>query len=92
MISNKNVSFSCTSPLSTSSNNIYGKETFINIDNLKKSTTSSTKHCNSKIFCILQIFLQNVLSFSLQIYLNFLYCPKLFIFTKILILPVLLLK
>ena len=77
MISNKNVSFSCTSPLSTSSNNIYGKETFINIDNFKKSTTSSTKHCNSKIFCILQIFLQNVFFFFTNLS-QFFILPKAF--------------
>ena len=39
--------------LSTSSNNIFGKEALININNFEKSTGSSTKHCNSKNFSIL---------------------------------------
>ena len=51
-------------PLSTSSNNTYGKEAFINIGNSEKSTRSSTKHCNSKNFSILQNILRNVLFFS----------------------------
>ena len=57
-------------PLSTSSNNTYGKEAFINIGNSEKSTRSSTKHCNSKNFSILQNILRNVLFFFRQ---NFCY-------------------
>ena len=32
----------------------------INIDNSKKSTKSSTEHCNYKRFCLLQNVLQKV--------------------------------
>ena len=51
-------------PLSTSSNNTYGKEALINIGNSEKSSRSSTKHCNSKNFSILQNILRNVIFFS----------------------------
>ena len=48
MISNKMF------PLYNLSNNIYGEEPLINIDNFEKSTRSSTKHSNSKNFSIVQ--------------------------------------
>ena len=80
-------------PLSTSSNNICCKEALMNIDNFKKRTWSSTKHCNSRNFSILQKVLQNVLSFFTNLSQgNFLCCPKFFIQLKMLILPVLILK
>ena len=47
-------------PLSTSSNNTYGKEAFINIGNSEKSTRSSTKFCNSKNFSTLRNISRNV--------------------------------
>ena len=58
-------------PLSTSSNNTYGKEAFINIGNSEKSTRSSTKHCNSQNFSILQNILRNVLFFFVKIFVTF---------------------
>ena len=70
-------------PLSTSSNNIHGKEALINIDNFEKSTRSSTKHCNSKnsayykMFCKMFYFFFTNLSQG-----NFLYCPKFSTLTK----------
>ena len=46
--------FSCPSPLSMSSNkNLMHKEAILNFYNSKKSTKSSTKHCNFKKFYIL---------------------------------------
>ena len=50
--------------LSTSSNNTYSKEALINIGNSEKSTRSSTKHCNSKNFNVLQNILQFFFLFS----------------------------
>ena len=50
-------------PLSTSSNNSYGKEALINIGNFVKSTRSSTKYCNSKNFSILSNIFRNKLFF-----------------------------
>ena len=47
---------------------------YLSIDKL------STKHCNSKKFCILQNILWNVLLFLTN--LSFLYCQKCFILTK----------
>ena len=38
--------------------NTYGKEDLIKIENSKKSTKSSTKHCNPKQFCSYKIFFQ----------------------------------
>ena len=48
--------FSCPHPLSTSSNIIFKvkKEALTNTDHSKKSTKLSTKHCDSKTFCILK--------------------------------------
>ena len=74
--------FSSPGPLSTSSNNTLNLS-IDNINNSKKSTKSSTKHCNSKKFRILRSILRHVL-FSLPNLSqgNFLYCRKLFILTK----------
>ena len=70
-------------PLSTSSNNICCKEALMNIDNFKKPTRSSTKHCNSRNFSILQKVLQNVLSFLHKfISREFFMLPKVFYTTK----------
>ena len=53
MVSKKKI-FLCPSPLSMSSNkNLMHKEAILNFYNSKKSTKSSTKHCNFKKFCIL---------------------------------------
>ena len=49
MVSNK-MFFPCPSPLFTLSNKFQGKEALVNINYSKKSTKSSTKHCNSKTF------------------------------------------
>ena len=86
MVSNKMFFFCCPKPLSMSSNNIFkGKGVLINSDTRKKSTKSSTKHCNSKKFCILQNASQNVLFFLHKfISRQFLYCPRVFTLTKIL--------
>ena len=56
---------------------------FINIDNFKKSTKSSTKNCNSKTFCILQNVLRNVFFyFTNLLQINFLHCWRFCKITK----------
>ena len=66
--------------------NTYGKEDLIKIENSKKSTKSSTKHCNPKQFCSYKIFFQ-IFFFSSQI------CCKAVLQKKsISMLPVFLLK
>ena len=64
MVSYKMFFFCRLKPLIMSSNNIFkGKGVLINSDTCKKSTKSSTKHCNAKKFRILQNVSQNVLFF-----------------------------
>ena len=61
------------------------KETLINIDNSKKSTKLSTKHCNSEKFCVLQNVLPNVLFLFTNLSQgNALYFQRFFIPMKIL--------
>ena len=57
--------------LSTSSNNTYSKEALINIGNSENSTRSSTKHCNSKNFNVLQNILQFFFYFLVKIFVTF---------------------
>ena len=88
--------FPYPSPLPTSSNNIFKVkkhwETLILI-NLKRSTKSSTKHCNSKkILCTLKCFAKCSFFFTNLFQGNSLYHRSFFILTNFLILPVLLLK
>ena len=55
---------------------ISGKQVQIIIDNFKKSTKSSTKHCNSKNFHLLRNILQNIFFFYTNFsQVNFLHCP-----------------
>ena len=44
--------------------NTYGKEDLIKIENSKKSTKSSTKHCNPKQFCSYKIFFKYFFFFT----------------------------
>ena len=60
------------------------KEALINIGNSKKCNKSSTKHCNSKNFCILRNVLRNVFFLQKFILREFSYCPRVFTLTKIL--------
>ena len=50
---------------------IEDKEALISIDNSKQSAKSSTKHCNSTNFCIVQIGLQNALFFFTNLSHNY---------------------
>ena len=65
----------------------------INIDNFKKSTKASSKHCSSKKLLILLDVLR-MFFFSSQIYLRaiFLYRSRFFILTKLFVTLALLLK
>ena len=70
----------------TSSNIILGKKALINIDNSKKLTTSS-KLCNSKKNSHATKYFAKYSFLSSQfISWQFLYCPRVFILTKISIL------
>ena len=79
----------CPGPLPTSSNNIFK----LNIDNSKKSTKLSTKHCNSEKFCVLRNVLENILFFSTNLSQGNFSIPRGFSYhLKFLILSVLLLE